>query len=194
MGAAAFMLLAIEIGGDASGRIASYIISGVGFLGAGVIMKDGMNVSGLNTAATIWCSAAVGALSGLGKLPQACIVSIAIMSTHLMLRPMGLWLNRISFGKSPKLPTAYLFTIHCRSEVENTIRILLMQFLNEEDKVLLRSLSSDEALEGKNSIIAAEINALSPQDSFMERIASRLTLEDKVYKVRWQIIGTESEL
>lgn len=46
------------------GRIVSYVVSGVGFLGAGVIFKEGGNVRGLNTAATIWCSAAIGALSG----------------------------------------------------------------------------------------------------------------------------------
>ncbi len=40
------------------------MISGIGFLGAGVIMKEGMNVRGLNTAATLWCSAAVGAFCG----------------------------------------------------------------------------------------------------------------------------------
>ena len=66
LGSAAFVLLSIRIGGDATGRIASYIVSGIGFLGGGVIMKDGLTVRGLNTAATIWCSASVGALSALG--------------------------------------------------------------------------------------------------------------------------------
>ncbi|MCL7987236.1 MgtC/SapB family protein [Sphingobacterium sp. lm-10] len=194
LGATAFILLSIEIGGDSTGRIASYIVSGIGFLGAGVIMKDGLNVSGLNTAATIWCSAAVGALSGMGKFSQAALVAIVIMLTHIVLRPVGIWLNRLSFVKSPNVPTEYLFIIKCRPEVENAIRILLMQMLGDEEKVLLRSLSSDDAEEGKQTLIAAEIKALSPQDSFMERIASRLTIEDKVSKVSWQIIGTESEL
>jgi len=81
LGAAAFVLLSIEIGGDATGRIASYVVSGIGFLGAGVIMKDGLNVHGLNTAATIWCSAAVGALSGLGLYAQASVVALAILHT-----------------------------------------------------------------------------------------------------------------
>src|SRR5580704_16656815 len=63
-GAAAFVMCGFLLGDDPSarGRIVSYVVSGIGFLGAGVIFKDGVNVRGLNTAATIWCSAAIGAL------------------------------------------------------------------------------------------------------------------------------------
>ncbi|EEI90272.1 Mg2+ transporter-C family protein [Sphingobacterium spiritivorum ATCC 33300] len=74
LGSTAFILLSISIGGDATGRVASYIISGIGFLGAGVIMKDGMSVQGLNTAATIWCSAAIGSLVGVGLYEEAIIL------------------------------------------------------------------------------------------------------------------------
>ncbi len=119
MGSAAFVLLSLQIGGDATGRIASYIVSGIGFLGAGVIMKDGLNVQGLNTAATIWCSAAVGSLCGLGMFAEAAVVSAAIMLTHIVLRPVGLQLNRITFTQSATTQTDYLFTIKCRTEVEN---------------------------------------------------------------------------
>jgi uncharacterized membrane protein YhiD involved in acid resistance len=64
-GAAAFVMCGLLLDNDPSarGRIVSYVVSGVGFLGAGVIFKDGASVRGLNTAATIWCSAAIGALS-----------------------------------------------------------------------------------------------------------------------------------
>jgi putative Mg2+ transporter-C (MgtC) family protein len=56
-GASAFVMSALLLDGDPSarGRIASYVVSGVGFLGAGVIFKDSGNIHGLNTAATIWC-------------------------------------------------------------------------------------------------------------------------------------------
>ncbi|PLK80960.1 magnesium transport protein MgtC, partial [Klebsiella pneumoniae] len=56
-GAAVFILSAMSASPDSPGRIAAQIVSGIGFLGAGVIMRDGMNVRGLNTAATLWCSA-----------------------------------------------------------------------------------------------------------------------------------------
>ena len=61
-GAAVFILSAMSASPDSPGRIAAQIVSGIGFLGAGVIMRDGMNVRGLNTAATLWCSAGIGVL------------------------------------------------------------------------------------------------------------------------------------
>src|SRR5579863_9160227 len=69
-GASAFVMAGSLLVNDpsATGRVASYVVSGVGFLGAGVIFKDSANIRGLNTAATIWCSAAVGLLAGLGAL------------------------------------------------------------------------------------------------------------------------------
>ena len=54
VGAAAFVDLAMRIAGaDGAIRVIAYVVSGIGFLGAGVIMKEGMNVRGLNTAATL---------------------------------------------------------------------------------------------------------------------------------------------
>jgi putative Mg2+ transporter-C (MgtC) family protein len=87
IGSSAFVLIAIKIGGDAAGRITSYIVSGVGFLGGGVIMKDGLTVRGLNTAATLWCSAATGALCALGYSKEALIMVFFIVSTNIFLRP-----------------------------------------------------------------------------------------------------------
>ncbi len=194
LGAAAFVLLSIEIGGDAIGRIASYVVSGIGFLGAGVIMKDGLNVHGLNTAATIWCSAAVGTLSGLGLYPQAGLVAIAIILTHLIFRPIGQRMGFIKFRKSAVAQTDYLVSIRCGITIENHIRVLLIQMLGNEEKVLLTSLSSDDTIELNAAAITAIIKAVGQQDSLIERIASRLTMEEKVSKISWEIIGTEADL
>ncbi|MDR0251735.1 MAG: MgtC/SapB family protein, partial [Brucellaceae bacterium] len=63
VGAATFVLFASLVDGDTSPtRVAAQIVSGIGFLGAGIIFKEGFNVRGLNTAATLWCSAAVGVM------------------------------------------------------------------------------------------------------------------------------------
>lgn len=194
VGAAAFVLLSLRIGGDATGRIASYIVSGIGFLGAGVIMKDGVNVQGLNTAATIWCSAAVGSLCGFGLSLEAAIVAIAVMLTHIVLRPVGVQLSRLTFIKSPTAQTDYLFTIKCKAEVENHIRVSLMQMLGNEETLLLKSLASTENNDAVDVIITAEIKTATPQDSLMERVASHLTIANKVTKVSWEIIGTQTDL
>ncbi|ANF51449.1 magnesium transporter MgtC [Chryseobacterium glaciei] len=194
LGSTAFLLLALEIGGDATGRIASYIVSGIGFLGAGVIMKDGLNVYGLNTAATIWCSAAVGTLCGMGLYSQAAIVTAAIMLSHIILRPLGILLNKLSFHTSSSVQTDYLFTIKCKPEVENHIRVLLIQMLGNDEKLLMKSLSSDDTDDLSSVIITTIITTLTAQDSLIEKAASRLTIEDKVAKVSWEIIGTQSDL
>ncbi|MGJ1225873.1 MgtC/SapB family protein [Sphingobacterium siyangense] len=194
LGAAAFVLLSIEIGGDATGRIASYVVSGIGFLGAGVIMKDGLNVHGLNTAATIWCSAAVGALSGLGLHAQACVVALAIILTHLIFRPIGQKMAFLTFNKSAASQTEYLLTIGCGIDIENHIRVLLMQMLSSNEKLLLSSLSSDDTLATNGVVIRAIVRAIGQQDSLIERMASRLTIEERVTKISWEIIGTESDL
>jgi len=194
LGAAAFVLLSIEIGGDATGRIASYVVSGIGFLGAGVIMKDGLNVHGLNTAATIWCSAAVGALSGLGLYPQASVVALAIIFTHLIFRPIGQKIAFLTFNKSAASQTEYLLTIGCGIDIENHIRVLLMQMLSSNEKLLLSSLSSDDTVATNTVVIRAIVRAIGQQDSLIERMASRLTIEERVTKISWEIIGTESDL
>ncbi|WP_336829500.1 MgtC/SapB family protein [Sphingobacterium multivorum] len=194
LGAAAFALLSIEIGGDATGRIASYVVSGIGFLGAGVIMKDGLNVHGLNTAATIWCSAAVGALSGLGLYAQASVVALAIIFTHLIFRPIGQKMAFLTFNKSAASQTEYLLTIGCGIDIENHIRVLLMQMLSSNEKLLLSSLSSDDTLATNTVVIRAIVRAIGQQDSLIERMASRLTIEERVSKISWEIIGTESDL
>jgi putative Mg2+ transporter-C (MgtC) family protein len=96
-GAAAFVMCGLLLDNDPSarGRIVSYVVSGVDFLGAGVIFKDGANVRGLNTAATIWCSAAIGALCGLGVLNLALVLAAGILLTNMVLRPLAYRLHPI---------------------------------------------------------------------------------------------------
>ena len=113
LGAAAYVLLSASLtgsGGDPS-RVVSQIVAGVGFLGAGVIMREGLTVQGLNTAATIWCSAAVGSLAGAGFALEATITMAAIVLTHLVLRPVGFRLSRL-----PLASHAGELSLHSASE------------------------------------------------------------------------------
>jgi len=101
LGASAFVDLAMQLAGDdGATRVLAYIASGVGFLGAGVIMKDGANVRGLNTAATIWCSAVTGAYAGadhpLGALVMCCFVLIG----NTFLRPLVTYIERAPIDES----------------------------------------------------------------------------------------------
>lgn len=193
VGSSAFMLMSYSIGGDATGRIASYIISGIGFLGAGVIMKDGMSVKGLNTATTIWCSAAIGSFTGSNLTLEAVILTLAIMLIHLILSPVSNHIYRYTFKNSSHKVTEYLLVIKCRTDVENHLRVLLMHSIENNNLLLMKSLSSeDDLIKNQSVMIYAEISALSQQDSLLEKIASRLTIEKDVQKIRWEIIGNEN--
>ena len=95
LGAAAFVNLGYQtFGPDGATRIIAYVVSGIGFLGAGVILKDGTQIRGLNTAATLWCSAAVGALSGAARPLQAVLLTAFVLAGNTLLRPLVNWINR----------------------------------------------------------------------------------------------------
>jgi len=100
LGAALFVLLAEGMPGDASapGRVAGQIITGIGFLGAGAILRrDSSTVTGLTTAATVWCAGAIGTLAGLGSWYQALVGTRFILVANVLLRPLDVFINR--FGQ-----------------------------------------------------------------------------------------------
>jgi putative Mg2+ transporter-C (MgtC) family protein len=194
LGAGIFITLAVKIGGDATGRVASYIVSGIGFLGAGVIMKDGVNVKGLNTAATLWCSAAIGSLSGMGYVPEAVVGTIFILLAHLILRPIGNKLSTLPIDKASATQLCYVFTIKLKQDIENQVRVLLMQFMNDDDQLILRSLKSTDNGDPSVVIINAEIFSTGNQDHKIERLAGRLTIEQGISEVSWKVMGEENDL
>lgn len=95
-GSALFVLLSIKLTqdhGDVT-RIVGQVVTGIGFLGGGIIFKEGINVRGLTTAATTWCSAAVGSIAGAGYFIEALIGVIIIVSVNTILIPVDRWLDR----------------------------------------------------------------------------------------------------
>jgi putative Mg2+ transporter-C (MgtC) family protein len=70
------------------------IATGVGFLGAGAIMKDGASVRGLSTAATIWCVAAIGATAGAGEVVGAIWLAGLVLVVNIALKPFGRFVRR----------------------------------------------------------------------------------------------------
>ena len=95
VGAAAFVDFGIRVGGSQSTQVMAYVVSGIGFLGAGAIMREGLNVRGLNTAATLWCSAAVGAAAGAGLLAESAMLTVFVIAGNTLLRPLVNRINRI---------------------------------------------------------------------------------------------------
>jgi putative Mg2+ transporter-C (MgtC) family protein len=100
VGAALFALLDVAIGAGDTTRIVAGVVTGVGFIAGGVILRTGLNVTGLNTAATIWATAAVGALSGFGFFPQAAAGAVTIVLLNLLLQPLADAINLRSQQRS----------------------------------------------------------------------------------------------
>ncbi|MCS6904896.1 MAG: MgtC/SapB family protein [Bacteroidia bacterium] len=193
LGAAAFTLISYSITstgdgiyrGDAT-RVVGQIITGIGFLGAGVIMKDGLSVQGLNTAATIWCSASVGAIAGVGLFAEAFLVTIMVMLTHLLLRPIGLKINRIPASKDETTIHYYHLKIRCKAQVENHIRILILDNIRKNKNMYLRSLKSTDNGTPAYAYIEATVGANGKHDVEMEQLAGILTIEFGVTEVSWE--------
>ena len=81
-----------EKGADPT-RIIAQIVTGVGFLGAGVILHDHGSIHGLTTAATIWCSAALGSLAGLGYYRETAICTVLVLIVNVAFKKADLWFS-----------------------------------------------------------------------------------------------------
>ncbi|MDX3805080.1 MgtC/SapB family protein [Bosea thiooxidans] len=129
VGAAAFVDLAMRLAGaDGAIRVIAYVVSGIGFLGAGVIMKEGMNVRGLNTAATLWCSAAVGACAGADMVAEAALVTVFVIAGNTLLRPLVNAINRIPLNER-ELEATYEVVVTTRPTALAEMRDTLIEYL-----------------------------------------------------------------
>jgi len=178
-GASAFVMAGALIGMDAGSRMASYVVSGVGFLGAGVIFKDGANVRCLNTAATIWCSASIGVLCGFNHLLLAAVVGLAVLFANTALRPIRL---------HPVLPTAepgevlFEIALKCMASDEAHLRSLLLTAIAQES-AMLQGIHSDNEENGEPTRLRAVLASAVRRNEVIERIALRL-IPEVISKIR----------
>lgn len=86
LGTSLYVLMSPTIFGGDNSRIIAQVVSGIGFLGAGIIFKDGDSVKGLTTAATVWCAAAVGGLCGFGMFAEAILGSVTIIAINIFFK------------------------------------------------------------------------------------------------------------
>lgn len=189
-GSAAFVAISAMVMGDNSPtRIASQVVSGIGFLGAGVILREGLNVRGLNTAATLWCSAAVGSLVGLGFIVPSFITTVAVVSANLILRPLSSQINR-QRNSAQEAPVCYKLQATCLDHDEDYIRSLLMQLLSS-DNVLPNALRS-EVIEGQHKVcVEIEVITSGRHDKHMERVIKRSGEEPGITALSWEVMGDE---
>jgi len=192
-GSAAFVALASMVDHESSPtRIAGQVVSGIGFLGAGVIFKEGLNVRGLNTAATLWCSAAVGVLAGAGQLAPAALTAGMVLLINTFLRPLAGFLNRRD-NLGAELETAYRLLVVCPEEHEHDVRNLVLASVLKHD-LGLRSIRRTKTRQADGSVtctIAAEALTSGVQVRSIERAAADLSSDPTVISVTWRIADSE---
>ncbi|TVQ52581.1 MAG: MgtC/SapB family protein [Phycisphaerales bacterium] len=186
-GAALFVSLAVMTDDELSPtRIAAQVVSGIGFLGAGVIFRQGATVRGLNTAATLWASAAVGVLAGSGLLVQAAIGTVAVLVANTLLRPIVRVINRQPM-EDTEVEMGYRCHLRIRAQDEAAIRELLLKSV-EQEPLTFRALSSHDAEDPQHLEVVANLAAEGRHDAAMERIVSTLCREPTVSAIRWEIV------
>jgi len=188
VGATAFADLGLRLlGAEGATRVVSYVVSGIGFLGAGVILKDGTNIRGLNTAATLWCSAAVGTLSGTGLLPEAATLAAFVLAGNTLLRPLVNWVNRRPI--SPAMTEAK-YAVHaiCHPRDVSKLRDLLDAELDRASypirEVVVLS-DNDDQVE-----LAAVLVPTTATDAELDAVVAALGRSPLVLSATWSVETT----
>jgi len=139
-------------------RIAAQVVAGIGFLGAGVIIKDEKSVKGLTTAATLWASAAIGILCSANLLIEAIIGTIIILFTNSILRTVNTKINNMSGNINYNL---YHFNIVCEEKEEKEILKIIKQITTENHSEII-SIKTNET---ENATIKLDICISSTKEN-----------------------------
>jgi putative Mg2+ transporter-C (MgtC) family protein len=188
LGACGFVVFSGLVGQGDPTRVAAQVVSGIGFLGAGIILREGVNVRGLNTAATLWCSAMVGTIAGAGYFASCLLAAAFVVGTNLLLRPLVRRINRLTVI-SADAETHYTVEIVVRAVEEAHVRSLLLHQLSQTG-LGLRRLDSEDIEGGANVRVSAHATAPTRNDAALEQIVGRLSLEPQVTGATWQVERT----
>lgn len=186
VGAAAFVAVTQLVGDDHSPtRIASYVVSGIGFLGGGVILREGLTVKGMNTAATLWCTAAVGVLCGSGFPAHGLIITGTVLGINVALRPLARWVDAHRRA-APDAGALYHLQVVCLERDAAVVRSVILRHVNGHPGLSVQGVSSQAAAEAGDEVIAAEVMAVRADDRGIGEVMNRLNIEPGVRSVRWE--------
>lgn len=171
IGAFLFVSMGIKLSGNDISRIPAQVVSGIGFLGAGVILKDGKNIRGLNTAATLWCNAAIGVLTASGMLFEATVGTLYILFTNIVLR----FVTYKIMKKETSTKERYLIKIICTEEKEMAVRTLLSQIITKEEMILIKLESRD--LEDHNVKLYATLEVGKDEAYIAKKLVNKISIE-----------------
>ena len=189
-GAAAFVDLSLTVVPNST-QVIAYVVSGVGFLGAGAIMKDGGNVRGLNTAATLWCSAAVGACAGAGEMLDAVFVAVLLIAINSVLRPLSRYIDQRSLAV---LDTHALYRLRllCASEHQVEAESQITRAIAARS-LMLREIRAEQLEETDTAIVQAVLEATTNDANVIKGLAEELRTFSWTQSVDWTETGAEAE-
>lgn len=187
----AFLFVCVSFGAISSDqtRIAAQVVSGIGFLGAGVILRDGNKIKGLNTAATLWCVAAIGVLCATGMVTEAAIGTCLVLFSNVFLRLISITImEKVKKYEKEKCT----IRISCEKDIESIIRTDLSKSV-QKNYFSLKSLEKNEITKTEVKLKAI-ITTTRP--NMIEEIVKRLSIEPGVTSISWEhekYIQTDNE-
>jgi len=187
LGAAIFVSLGTRLfeqfgGAQTPIHIVAYVVSGIGFLGAGAIMKEGANISGLNTAATLWGSGAVGACAGAGLPFDAAIAALFVLAGNTLLRPVVSAINRRPFAFEQG-EAEYFVHLICQQAQSAELREQLSQQLQNAGYPA-RELS-EQPFDKNETEISATLYATAVQAEELNQLMTQLEALEGVSQAFW---------
>lgn len=169
LGAFLFVRFSFAFPGSDMTRVAAQVVAGIGFLGAGVIIKGEKSVKGLTTAATLWCAAAIGILCSANLLFEAAIGTLFILFTNIILRSVNSKINNLSGNINYNL---YSLSIIC--EEKNEMKILkIIKEIIRENKAKINSMETVDTETG-NVKLNIYILVNSQKDTLINEIMQKL--------------------
>jgi putative Mg2+ transporter-C (MgtC) family protein len=144
-----------------------------------------MTVKGMTTAATLWCSASVGTLSGSGYVAHAAIGTGLILGTNLILHPISKWIDHL--GKEKKnVETDYRMRVVCEQQQEGVIRAMLTEDVNAHPSMVVRGISIHAADHPGRKLIVADIESAVRDDYAMQELMSQINIEPGIASASWE--------
>ncbi len=161
-------------------------MSGIGFLGAGVIFKEGLNVRGLNTAATLWCSAAVGLLAGEGLALYGLIGAVLVIAANVGLRPLVRVINRQPIEMSEE-EQHYVISIECRPAHASDIRAQLVKEVGAVPELTFSQVDSAFLGDTGRVDVTATVTSHKRRELALEAIVGRFADMEGVMRASWRL-------
>ena len=182
LGAAAYTSLPALLDAGSDMRLGSQVVTGIGFLGAGLIMRDGLTIRGLSAAATIWATGAVGVLAGYGFLLEASEVTALILVTNVVLRLAAKRVDR-HVPQAEAEERYYTITLTCAASDEAVVRAELLNALGKHN-LRLRGIESQQR-DGGRSEVHAVVYTTHQEDERVETLVGTLSLLPQTFSARW---------